>query len=143
MALLLFPSVHAIADFSNQKRRGEAFHESFIPKVTTPVKHETSKVTIPFHTNDVRRPPSGPNPEGNFEVNAATQDTATRGFKVTLQFMSPLCELSISLVKIFLWGTDSIPLWNEIKMYIKRLLISSRENMYKDVRVLSKLIPFG
>lgn len=105
MALLLLLSVHAMADFSNQERRGEAFHERFIPKVTTPFKHETSQVTIPLHTNVVRRPPSGPNPEGNFQVNAATQDTATRGFKVAL-FMSSLYELSFFLFgeKMFFGG---------------------------------------
>jgi len=49
-------------------------HQGTVPKV----KHDTNLV----QTSSIRCPPSGPNPEGNFEVNAASQDVGKQGAKV-------------------------------------------------------------
>ncbi|KAG0595814.1 hypothetical protein M758_UG200100 [Ceratodon purpureus] len=47
-------------------------------ELTSAYKHETNQL----QTTTVRRPPSGPNPEGNFEVNALSKDTRKHGAKV-------------------------------------------------------------
>jgi hypothetical protein len=49
-----------------------------VPELTSAYKHETNQL----QTTSVRRPPSGPNPEGNFEVNALSKDASKHGTKV-------------------------------------------------------------
>lgn len=57
-----------------KEERTTSAHQGTVPKM----KHDTNVV----QTSSIRRPPSGPNPEGNFEVNAASQDVGKRGAKI-------------------------------------------------------------
>ena len=49
-----------------------------VPELTSAYKQETNQL----QTTGVRRPPSGPNPEGNFEVNAVSKEIDKHGTKV-------------------------------------------------------------
>lgn len=84
LALFLLVAVRA-TDVSAAKPRGAPFilatyarTRGTVPKLTSAYNHKTNLL----QTAGFRRPPSGPNPEGNFEVNALSKNTDKHGAKV-------------------------------------------------------------
>lgn len=75
LILFLLTTLQTTDAFEKPKEeQATSTHQGTVPKV----KHDTNLV----QTSSIRRPPSGPNPEGNFEVNAASQDVGKRGVNV-------------------------------------------------------------